>query len=561
MSLRILAILAFGWMLFIGAEAVLAQGGGRQPSRQPKPPTSRKVVRSNSAPSKPPANTHAQAPSPPKGFFGKLKSLFTRNRSAPRPSDPPNIAPFNPLSDASRPRYDFSPGQNVVQSSLQPRMNDVSLYSPVRSAGNQNANFRAPQPYGVGNQPGQQPRPNQPIGPANPAGVANAYPRLAAQMQRPAPQQVSRNAGIAPPKPQVGPIAPHSAVNQGNRPAAQRPLPQGLSDRDPVLSSVEPKANPRLDPEARLKAMVGGRELAALVGNRIADPREASPGAQAKLALQRWETDVRKDLASETAHKGPNGQLQARAVPQRSNNAPAIGPIRKAPRPLLQTRVRRSNSPNSKRLAYRPGMKASELGSQLEQAGYRQYRGFYSSRNPDGETPDAGWKIHVSADPDDPARNIVETFNVLESLRLGEGEGKRVQFKVWDPDKLQAAAQSAPHQIGKYITIYPRNADEAVTISKVLGRALPDSPNHMPVVGDKQAYAGKPVYLRYGAINDDGDNHPIPANLVDKPPYAIGQRFVRDDDLRQQGIAFPAWKQGEWTQIRQLLNEGIVNDQ
>jgi len=142
------------------------------------------------------------------------------------------------------------------------------------------------------------------------------------------------------------------------------------------------------------------------------------------------------------------------------------------------------------------------------------------------DDPAQGWKIHVSAT----VVSAAEVFSrALPVLREHD-----VLFKV--PAKLSLLAQlnfGSPgfSQIGKFITIYPRSAHEAVALARKLhvatrGEAAPEIPF------DLRYRRNSLVYYRYGAFAPGRNGKP--ARIFDETgkPHA---------DRRAPGAAVPAW--------------------
>lgn len=126
------------------------------------------------------------------------------------------------------------------------------------------------------------------------------------------------------------------------------------------------------------------------------------------------------------------------------------------------------------------------------------------------EIPVQGWKVHISARVEN-AGNVAET--VLPILQ----ERGIVHKVVSDVDAYRnLLARPNNTQVGKFITFYPRNEEEAREISRILSAALErrgfSSNDFIPVAGESPSGLG--LYARYGKIVDQNligpDGNPIP---------------------------------------------------
>ncbi len=111
-----------------------------------------------------------------------------------------------------------------------------------------------------------------------------------------------------------------------------------------------------------------------------------------------------------------------------------------------------------------------------------------------GPWPDQGWKLHVSATPRSAADVLAAALDVL----LAEG----VRFKVVGSLHELAAMNSgvfATSQIGKFITVYPSDQSQAVSLAVELDRVTRGhSGPRIPT--DRVLGPGSVVHYRYGSI-------------------------------------------------------------
>jgi len=150
--------------------------------------------------------------------------------------------------------------------------------------------------------------------------------------------------------------------------------------------------------------------------------------------------------------------------------------------------------------------------------------------------PAQGWKLHVPARPES-ARELLEL--VVPVLA-----GARAAWKIAaSPDVLNAlnAGMAGPAQIGKFLTVYPRNDEEAVLLARALGEAtrefaachpLPRVPSDQPLSPDSA------VSYRFGGFGG--------APLLRTPLGEIVTALRAPDgtlepDVRQPGRFAPSW--------------------
>ena len=162
---------------------------------------------------------------------------------------------------------------------------------------------------------------------------------------------------------------------------------------------------------------------------------------------------------------------------------------------------------------------------------------------PDLTTPGQGWKLHISAAPDQ-AREVLErSLDVL--LR------EPVRFKIAHSLRFLAdlnRAEGGMSQIGKFITVYPNTDSQAVD----LARKLDDATRGLvgPAVPSDRAFLpGSLVHYRYGGFDarfmqlTSGEIAPAivdsTGNLV---PDKRETRYVEPEWVTNP---FPAWTGGQ----------------
>src|SRR5947209_223011 len=160
-------------------------------------------------------------------------------------------------------------------------------------------------------------------------------------------------------------------------------------------------------------------------------------------------------------------------------------------------------------------------------------------RHADAVIPAEGWKLHVSASP--PCAD-----GVLRQV-LGVLLAERVVFKVAASlqvlDNLNHAVYGLP-QIGKFITIYPSDDQQAVRLARALDQATRKPGFRGPAIpSDRPLNRGSLVFYRYGAsasrlirtslgqivsamTGPHGDLIPDHRRVVYQPPDGVTDPFL-----------------------------------
>jgi class IV lanthipeptide synthase len=117
------------------------------------------------------------------------------------------------------------------------------------------------------------------------------------------------------------------------------------------------------------------------------------------------------------------------------------------------------------------------------------------SRDRDQNDPDQGWKLHVSAT----IHSASETLAAVGPFLHGKGAMFKAPVSLYELQKLNSGSLYGYSQVGKFITVYPRNFDEAVSFARELHRLTSELPG--PVVPFDHRYRSHGcVYYRYGAF-------------------------------------------------------------
>jgi hypothetical protein len=113
--------------------------------------------------------------------------------------------------------------------------------------------------------------------------------------------------------------------------------------------------------------------------------------------------------------------------------------------------------------------------------------------------PEQGWKLHVAA-------TVLTAGRVLEAvapLLSGRGVLYKAPVSLYELGKLNSGIHYGYSQVGKFLTIYPRDNAEAVRLARELHR-LTRGTSAPAVPFDLKYRAGGCVYYRYGAFKGIG---------------------------------------------------------
>ena len=117
------------------------------------------------------------------------------------------------------------------------------------------------------------------------------------------------------------------------------------------------------------------------------------------------------------------------------------------------------------------------------------------SRDRDENDPDQGWKLHVSAT----IHSASETLAAVGPFLHSKGAMFKAPVSLYELQKLNSGSLYGYSQVGKFITVYPRNSEEAISFARELHRLTHELP--APVVPFDHRYSSHGcVYYRYGAF-------------------------------------------------------------
>jgi len=117
------------------------------------------------------------------------------------------------------------------------------------------------------------------------------------------------------------------------------------------------------------------------------------------------------------------------------------------------------------------------------------------SRDRDQNDPEQGWKLHVSAT----IMSATEVFEAVSPFLHSKGAMFKAPVSLYELQKLNSGSLYGYSQVGKFITVYPRNAAEALSFAGELHRLTQELP--APVVPFDHHYRSNGcVYYRFGAF-------------------------------------------------------------
>lgn len=146
--------------------------------------------------------------------------------------------------------------------------------------------------------------------------------------------------------------------------------------------------------------------------------------------------------------------------------------------------------------------------------------------------PEQGWKIHVSAT----VLSANRVFERVAPLLSGLGVLFKAPSSLQELGRINSGLFYGFSQIGKFITVYPKTPDSAVS----LAGQLKELTNRLPapaVPYDFRFGSGSSIYYRYGAFS----------SLKIEMPDGTLMPAIRNPegglvpDLREAGAAAPAW--------------------
>jgi class IV lanthipeptide synthase len=154
------------------------------------------------------------------------------------------------------------------------------------------------------------------------------------------------------------------------------------------------------------------------------------------------------------------------------------------------------------------------------------------SRRTTKSDPTQGWKLHVSA-------TILSANKILARIApclSASGVLFKAPRTLEELVKLNCGLHYGFSQVGKFVTVYPRSADEAVSLARTLHRLTCRRPAP-PVPYDRRFRPSSPVFYRYGAF----DSLQIENADGTTTPAIYNQEGALVPDRREPGAAVPDW--------------------
>jgi len=161
-------------------------------------------------------------------------------------------------------------------------------------------------------------------------------------------------------------------------------------------------------------------------------------------------------------------------------------------------------------------------------------------RPPQRAHPAQGWKLHVSAT----LPNAITVFQRCAPLLVERGVAFKSVKTLNILGRLNSAIPFGFSQIGKFITVYPRDANEAVELAELLDQAT-HGLGAPTVPFDRQYRPGSAVYFRYGAFGHE-EMETEDGTRVSALRTPAGELVP---DMREPGKAIPEWVQSPFAAI------------
>jgi len=170
------------------------------------------------------------------------------------------------------------------------------------------------------------------------------------------------------------------------------------------------------------------------------------------------------------------------------------------------------------------------------------------SRESSPEDPEQGWKLHLSA-------TILDAIELLK--KVGPELSRRgVLFKapasLREVDRLNSGIYYGYSQVGKVLTVYPRNTTEAVELAKLLNR-LTYGIKAPSVPFDRRYRARGTVFYRYGAFTSLEISEP-----GRKTKFAIKDPAGNLVEDNRQSEAKPEWINDPFVQRRITRTKSVI---
>jgi len=172
------------------------------------------------------------------------------------------------------------------------------------------------------------------------------------------------------------------------------------------------------------------------------------------------------------------------------------------------------------------------------------------SRTPLPEDPEQGWKLHIPAT----VLSASKTLETIGPFLKREGALFKAPSSLHELSKLNSGIFYGYSQVGKFLTIYPRDNEEAVRFAKRLHQ-LTRHLSGPAVPFDQQYRSGSLVFYRYGAFK-----YLETSGLNGESAYAIRDpKGNLEPDIRDSEAARPEWVSDIFSNQHKAQSEAAVS--
>ncbi|MFC4556165.1 class III lanthionine synthetase LanKC [Georgenia faecalis] len=158
------------------------------------------------------------------------------------------------------------------------------------------------------------------------------------------------------------------------------------------------------------------------------------------------------------------------------------------------------------------------------------------------ELPEQGWKVHVSATPDNAERVLAAVARYCADRRIAFKHLRGPRALFFRNSKYGDRGAS-----GKFITVFPRDVGELRAVLLELGEILDGEPG--PYVLSDLRWRQGPLYVRYGGFTYLAGPGPNGTTV----PCLRRPDGTLEPDVRKPGFHVP-----EWVELPELLEEALA---
>lgn len=169
----------------------------------------------------------------------------------------------------------------------------------------------------------------------------------------------------------------------------------------------------------------------------------------------------------------------------------------------------------------------------------KQTKLYYAVNSDEVGLPEFGWKIHISATPQNAKKTVKRINAVLEDTGI--------EFKFIKTESIlrKTLQKSWPREnSGKFITIYPKDTSEFVRLVEKL--ATFQWENNFPYILSDEEYKDTPIFYRYGRIKPRNGNKILGPN---------GEQFIDDP---KPYFEIPSWISLPFPGVEEDINNDSV---